>query len=227
MPIPFKVQPVIKTIDIGDEESGILTIEKKYDLTPLEIDLIETEEKTRGIKSQFEEATEIAEKIIQKQTETYNFDEVDKLINELLTNSETGNLKTAIAIARNLQVKQRPLEVSDVVSKLLSNDTTMIMENMADVVEWQERQERNIPVRDRILATAMLKYRVFQEQPDIDWDYKATESALKTGELNYKIIKYLADFANNERSHWEKTTDELDQEELKKRLNELKAREKK
>ena len=75
MAIPFKVQPTIKTIPVGDEESGLLEIEKKYDLTPLEIDFIEAEEKEKGIKSQFEEATEIAEKIIAKQTETYNFDD--------------------------------------------------------------------------------------------------------------------------------------------------------
>ncbi len=224
MAIPFKVQPTIKTIPVGDEESGLLEIEKKYDLTPLEIDFIEAEEKEKGIKSQFEEATEIAEKIIAKQTETYNFDDVDNLINEVLNNGSELT-KSAIAIARNLKTKQRPLEISDVVSKLLANDTTIIMENMADVVQWQEKQEKNAPIRDRILATAILKYRVLRDEA-IEWTYKSTESALKTGELNYKIIKYLADFANNERSHWEKVTDELDQEELKKRLSALKAKEK-
>ena len=223
MAIPFKVQPTIKTIPVGDEESGLLEIEKKYDLTPLEIDFIEAEEKEKGIKSQFEEATEIAETIIAKQTETYNFNDVDDLIDEVLKVDSPGG--TAIAIARNLKTKQRPLEVSDVVSKLLANDTTIIMENMADVVQWQEKQEKNAPIRDRILATAILKYRVLRDEPT-EWNYESTESALKTGELNYKIIKYLADFANNERSHWEKATDELDQEELKKRLSALKAKEK-
>ena len=241
--IPYKSQPVISKVPVGDTEAGIIEIERLYDLTPPENDYIDALFEEHGIKSEFEEITAIADRIIAKQTESYSEKDVASLV-EKITELDPTNVKDIAQltqIAQEIKAKQKPLDPAEVISKIMANDLTMISENLAEISAWRDRQDEKTPIRNRILATAMLKFRVFkpQAQPQPTptpatavtletWELKHTEKALAEKQLNYKMIAALAEFAENERNHWEKQDNtEIDQVELKKRLNGLEKADKK
>lgn len=228
--IPYKEQPVVKKEPVGNTESGILELPKYYDLTPPEYEYIKELNEQYGIKSQFEDATKIAQEIIDKQSGTYTQIEIDQLIQKILSLEFVSDKEIVISelieLVKSIKGKKREESMSEVVGKILSRDTETIMNNIALITEWKERQDEQEPIHDRILATAMLKFRVFagddvEEDQKRDWELKDTIQALEDKKINYSMIKALAVFADNERNHWQNPLNtEIDDEELKKRLSE-------
>lgn len=229
--IPYKKQPVIKTIPVGNEEAGVIEIERLYDLTPPESDYVDAQFDSNNIKSEFEEITQVAENIIAKQSNSYNQGDIDDLVAQAsnLSPGNEGSINEINEMAKYIKAKQKPLDAAEIVSKIMANDMTTISANLSEISAWRDRQDEKAPIRNRILATAMLKFRVFKPTPAVpavntEWELEDTNKALADGDLNYKMIEALAEFAEKERNHWQDADNtEIDQAELKKRLSELEA----
>lgn len=216
----YKVKPEFTVDNVGDTESGVMELNKLYDLTPLEHEYIEEKNEEYGVLTPLEGAQQVAEKILENENKQIDPEQFRKLVSKIVDGNGVIERET-LELAQKLQAEKPPMEFSELVSKIMAQDTEILANNIAIVQEWNEKQEKLRDDRQVILATALIRYRL---DPENQWDINDTKNALKDQSLSYKLVIKLAEYAENERNHWENNIldEEEMKEEIKKRLSETK-----
>ena len=114
---------------------------------------------------------------------------------------------------------QEPMPLEDVMKKLTNEDMNFMLQFSLELRQWLERKAKADKIKEKILATAMIKFRLVKD-PDT-FDCKTLQKELDNQGIYIELVEKLAEFATKERNNW-KTPDELstlNDEELKKRLN--------
>ena len=235
--IKFASKPIIPDFPVGDENYGIVWLDKLYDLTAPEHEFLKLAYAENEIKDQLEATVDFAKGVVKNHNEnlaTLSQDDLKQLASlavALDEEEEPDELKKSIKkvrlMAKKILEEKAPLELETVVSRLLKEDQELILSNYFGVVQWTKTRDEKEKLRKKIQACCMIKFRVVDDPRTFGMD--ELEEEIKNGVLHWKVIEGLADYCENERTNWTKqdANAEIAMQELKKRLNKLRSQEKK